>query len=219
MGVFAYGRAGWQAPTDTASATETLGPERHVFAGWNHSRGRNQRKCGAIMEIVGWRAASGFRGIKLGVTGLAFSPDGALLASLSRNDIVRIWRVSDWELLPAGDRMQQKTLRTLAFSPDGLVLAVGAQFWRVADRKLIRTLEADGFDADHVDSVAFSQDNALLAIASTFLKGLWQVADGEFLCRLDEGGFVSHSDLTWSPDGSLLITADKTIQLWSWLRR
>jgi WD40 repeat protein len=157
-----------------------------------------------------------------GVTGLSFSPDGSLLASVSHDDIVRIWRVTDWESLPLSDRMKQTTLRTVAFSPNGAILAVGAQLWRVGDWELIHTLEADNFDADDVTCVAFSPDSAMLALGGMD-PNLWRVADGKFLYRLRrpdaDWGISSPSYFTWTSDGSLLVSVEKGIRVWSWLRR
>jgi WD40 repeat protein len=133
--------------------------------------------------------------------------------------MVRIWRVLDWESLPLGGQVRQTAgSKDLAFSPDGALLAARAQLWRVSDWNLIRTLEADDFKPDSVRNVAFSPDSAILATAQWVTVKLWRVADGKFLSLLETGSNVING-LAWSPDGSLLIAAGKTIQLWSWVRR
>lgn len=88
----------------------------------------------------------------------------------------------------------------------------------MSDWKLIRTLEADDFNANEVGRAAFSPDNAVLATASNFSVRLWRVADGKFLCTLLTDMRIIKG-LIWSPNCSLLISFEKAIQLWSWLRR
>lgn len=78
---------------------------------------------------------------------LAFSPDGTLLASLSTERTVRLWRFREGACEPAqvidlGDLMPA----SLSFSPDGTELAVAGatgpvQIWSVSDVERIRTVE------------------------------------------------------------------------------
>jgi WD40 repeat protein len=54
-----------------------------------------------------------------------FSPDENLFATIGRDGGIYIWRVSDWQLLVT---LQNSTNRSdsLAFSPDGLYIAIGS---------------------------------------------------------------------------------------------
>jgi WD40 repeat protein len=59
------------------------------------------------------------------VTGLSFSPDGALLAvSYYQGEPVRLWRVADGKLL--GTLAGPRDAHDVAFSPDGARLAVAS---------------------------------------------------------------------------------------------
>ena len=105
-------------------------------------------------------------------TGVAFSPDGSMLATDRQ-----LWRVDDWtptETMASGSG----GMGNVAFSPDGKLLAAGnawyeVRWWRVADGALLRTVKGH---TDSVNSVAFSPDGKRLASGS--LDGtvkLWRV--------------------------------------------
>ena len=99
------------------------------------------------------------------VASVAFSPDGATLASGSWDNTVRLWGVADGRLLRTLDT---DGVESVAFSPDGATLASGSvdgtvRLWRVADGRLLRTLEGH---TTEVGSVAFSPDGATLASGS-----------------------------------------------------
>ena len=102
-----------------------------------------------------------------GATGVAFAPDGALIAAGSSDWSVRIWGVRDGALV-GRLRGHAAAVRGVAFSPDGSLLATAsgdgtARLWRVADGTLLHTYLGHG---DQVLSVAFSPDGGLLVTGS-----------------------------------------------------
>ncbi|MGC4005985.1 MAG: WD40 repeat domain-containing protein [Pirellulales bacterium] len=78
------------------------------------------------------------------VTGVAISPDGKLLASAGDDHIVRMWRMSDGELL---HRFREHTdwVRAVSFSPDGARLVTAGddrslRIWDVRQGTLLKAL-------------------------------------------------------------------------------
>src|ERR687890_743794 len=93
------------------------------------------------------------------VNAVAFSPDGKLLASGSRDATVGLWRVEDPELLH-GLVWHVGSVNTVAFSADGKLLASGSEdktvrLWRVEDGAPLGVLEEH---KNRVNAVAFSPD-------------------------------------------------------------
>ncbi len=150
------------------------------------------------------------------ISGMAFSPDGSLLATVSMGDIA-LWRISDGHQVRTMSGGEEGAAINVAFSPNGRFLAVGTgdgtvQLWRVADGTLENTLEGH---TDAVNDLAFPADGHLLVSASDDKTvRVWQVSDGKALRTLQIGSEVD--DVALSPDGSLLATlaGGTTLQLW-----
>ncbi|MBI3242753.1 MAG: WD40 repeat domain-containing protein [Chloroflexi bacterium] len=159
------------------------------------------------------------------VSSVAFSPDGATLASGSFGEI-RLWDVSTAPKA-LGEPLTGHTsaVYSVAFNPDGVILASGSddrtvRLWDVSDPGAPKPLgePLTGY-RDSVWSVAFSPDGKALASSSFGEIRLWDVSDPSALKPLGEPltghrGFVL--SMAFSPDGKTLASGsnDTTVRLW-----
>lgn len=147
---------------------------------------------------------------------VSFSPDGQLLWAQGS-----FWRVKDgvrWASLESVLRKEASPYipSSVAFSPDGKMLAIGylegrLQLWNLGEEKLIRELESY---QGEVQDLSFSPDGKTLAAIfgypDTAIQ-LWTVPEGERLLSI-RGVEWTHefSQVVFSPDGQTLATVSKS---------
>ena len=134
-----------------------------------------------------------------------FSPDGRLIAVGLKERGIALWDAR--ELRPIGAPLLETggEVKTLAFSPDGRILAAmtapGGSFtlWEVGSRSRLQgPLSADG--GALLPGVGFTEDGAMLATAGDSGVTLWDVATGDIVGGIPGG---SASDLAFSDDGTI----------------
>lgn len=177
------------------------------------------------------------------VTALNFSPDGRILAigtarpawpdhglaqilhgrdraveagyldstRVARGE-VRLWDLASRTQL--GTITDLKAVLSLAFSPDGEILAIGngstLTLWRVGESQVAASLSTE---TSAVRSVAFSPDGKILAAAGHEIAFLWDVPKFRKLAGL----VGSPYPVAFSPDGRILVTGSSdsgTVRLW-----
>jgi eukaryotic-like serine/threonine-protein kinase len=156
------------------------------------------------------------------VTGLAFSPDGARLASAGWHATAKVWDATagDVALDLDGPGGHTGHILGLAYSPDGKRIATAggdgtARLWEASGGRPGPVLRGH---QGPVAAVAFGPDGKRLATAGhDRLVRLWDAATGEESLTL-RGHEAPVLAVAFSPDGKVLATAgehpDTAIRLW-----
>jgi WD40 repeat protein len=151
------------------------------------------------------------------VNGVAFSPDGRLVATAGADRAVKVWEV--------GRRREVRTLRghfdtvnAVAFSRDGTFIASsGAEVTKVWDAASGRERLTLSGALGGGSAVAFDPDSLCLAVATgpNHAVCVWDHTTGRKVYRLTgHTGLVT--GLAFDPDGTRLVSAgsDRVLKLW-----
>ncbi|HAT14234.1 MAG TPA: serine/threonine protein kinase [Microcoleaceae bacterium UBA11344] len=143
------------------------------------------------------------------VGAVAFSPDGLMLASGSKDKTIQIWDLATGKSIRTfeGD---SSTIWSVAFDSNGTRLATGTGFWRVMLWDLKTGQSMSSLDhAASVWSVAISHDGQLIASGSgDKTTKIWDAVNGRLIHNLpDHTDFVY--SVAFSPDDKTLVSASK----------
>jgi serine/threonine protein kinase len=158
-----------------------------------------------------------------GVSSVAFSPNGQMLAAGDIDDSIYIWNVATgqlaFSLTDPGN--SSSSVYAVAFSPNGQMLAAGdgtdtTYVWNLSTRQVIATLSDNGGSDAVVEAVAFSPNGQLLAAGdqndSTYL---WNVSTGKLVATLTGQG-SGVSSVAFSPNGQTLAVGDDNYVTYLW---
>jgi WD40 repeat protein len=148
------------------------------------------------------------------VTGAAFSPDGALVATISTDNTTKLWTTrygNDLDTLDTGSG----SVHSVSFSRDGtrLVVATARDAWvyAVGDGQKARVLATLQGHSAAVLYAAFSADASRIVTASSDNTAkLWSTdAAGYELIATLHGHSAAVGAADFSPDGRLVVTASR----------
>ena len=154
-----------------------------------------------------------------GVRGVAFSPDGTTLYSWSRKDPINVWSVQGGDhekTLYIGQAGGGLTATGGMFSTDGELFAAAqsrqVRIFRTKDGTTLSVLKPFG---DTVQEVTLSDDGQFAATSEKGRIKIWRTNKGELIqeYELPVPGEKAHL-LALSPDGKVLVTLGKALDLW-----
>jgi len=199
-----------QAPTTSIKSTEAARhPDRPAA---------NAGQAPGLRETIGWKTGHHF------VNSLAFSPDGALMAT-AHGEFSKGYEGPEWvELWNVANGKHLMTLKSLpedascvAFSPDGKILAAGGDNGRIVLWDFaVRSIRAElgvlhNPDIREVRSLVFALDGRILAsVTRDGSAQFWGVARGRDLQPADLPATSVVNAAAFSPEGRpLLLTRQR----------
>ena len=187
-----------------ASTSDLSNPPAHpIFVDAVDTDGNVSRLSFWLWEISRQHIAT-LEGHTRYVSSVAFSPDGATLATGSQDSTIRLWDVATKRNIAM--LRHSHLVRSVAFSPDGTTLAIGSnsrgvELWDVESLRNVGTLRGH---RNVVRSVAFSSDGMTLASASYREVKLWNVATRQNIATLSHTHLVE--SVAFSHDGNTIAT-------------
>ena len=140
---------------------------------------------------------------------LAFSPDGALLASSSGDQTIRLWSTKTWSEV-ATLRGHEDEVFSLAFSADGRRLITGGKdgsvrLWQIPP---VQRPAPQGMLPEPCSNIAMSADGRrLVTIGKDYI--LWDLDTAEKLATLTELRGYQANNCGFSPDGRQLLAGGR----------
>ena len=162
-----------------------------------------------------------FDGRQQSVNGVAFSPNGSILASAGKGTGARLilWDVASGQARSGLSATGGLAFADPVFSPDGKTVASFGQDARITllDPQSGSVEQVLASRQKSLNRIAFSPDGKLLASGGTGAQiELWDMATGQTRSVLPGYGGAEVTDVVFNPDGTILasVGADYRISLW-----
>lgn len=196
-------------------------PEEHSDPSWRESQQVVPPSASVersqVLQSQSWSCVRTLQGHSDWTRSLAISPDGQTLVSGSFDNTIKLWSLSEGELINTLSD-HSKGVFSVAISPDGQIVASGSwdetiKLWRMDTGELIHTLSGH---SGSVRSLAISGDGQIL-VSGSFDKTikLWRMDTGELIGTWSEYDEPVYA-IALSPDAGILASGgdEGLITLW-----
>jgi eukaryotic-like serine/threonine-protein kinase len=149
------------------------------------------------------------------ITGLAFRPDGKVLATAGLDQMIRIWDLQKREVTAVLRAQEGESLIGLTFSPDGRrLVSMGGRATKLLSLDTPQEATVLGGPGEGLEALAFSPDGERLAAAGNVLM-VWDLATGkEHMMGNSKSGYTgvaisSNGEQVFAPEGGY-----QSVQVW-----
>jgi len=229
----------WDA--DTGRLRRVIKDQKKVFAVAFSKDGRiaaygNEEGNIQIIDIRNGKLLRILEGFSNPVNAIVFSDDSKIMAAGSMDYMIgdasqtlKLWKLDTWELLYSLETSKQLissyqgVVRSLAFSPNGGIIANGSvdnviRLWNLKTGELEKVLSEESRRRRiGVLSIAFSRDGKFIAAGSdNNMVRIWDVRT-RYLRAMLRGHKNWVSAIAFSPDGNILASGsrDNTVRIWN----
>lgn len=170
-----------------------------------------------VLDSVG-HLINTYNGHNAPITGLAWSPDSARVASASYDTTVQLWNPNTDTTLGTYNQ-NVGPVNALSWSSSGSYIASSdythaVQVW---DARLLQTLQVYSNHKDIVRTLAWSPNSLSIASGSAdYSVQVWSALSGNMTLNY-QGHKGAVNSVSWSSDGKYIASAsdDMTVQVWS----
>ncbi len=191
------------------SSSNTYTFRLRAFTGYNRSKYSNTVTVSYVFDKVQFLYSRQLKDYWQGVSSIAFSPDGKVMACAGERD-VDIIRAGDGAYITSLQHEYNYPVYSVKFSPDGKTIADGhggqVWLWNASDYSSITQLYSYG--TNEIRGIAFTPDGSKIIASADYAQiQVWSVS-GKSLIKTFSGGNRDRGACDVSPDGKYFAAGD-----------